>query len=71
MAIVHQISYQDSNYRRSIPAEERLSICLRFLATGDSYRTIAGSFRAGISTVSMLIPDVIQRWRHRVQLCLW
>uniref|UniRef100_A0AAV2JRB6 Transposase n=1 Tax=Knipowitschia caucasica TaxID=637954 RepID=A0AAV2JRB6_KNICA len=52
------ISYQDSNYRRSIPAEERLSICLRFLATGDSYRTIAGSFRAGISTVSMLIPDV-------------
>uniref|UniRef100_A0AAV2KBV6 Transposase Helix-turn-helix domain-containing protein n=1 Tax=Knipowitschia caucasica TaxID=637954 RepID=A0AAV2KBV6_KNICA len=54
-----QISYQDTNYRRSIPAEERLSICLRFLATGDSYRTIAGSFRAGISTVSMLIPDVV------------
>uniref|UniRef100_A0AAV2K7I1 Transposase Helix-turn-helix domain-containing protein n=1 Tax=Knipowitschia caucasica TaxID=637954 RepID=A0AAV2K7I1_KNICA len=53
------ISYQDTNYRRSIPAEERLSICLRFLATGDSYRTIAGSFRAGISTVSMLIPDVV------------
>uniref|UniRef100_A0AAV2KCU4 EF-hand domain-containing protein n=1 Tax=Knipowitschia caucasica TaxID=637954 RepID=A0AAV2KCU4_KNICA len=49
------ISYQDTN---SIPAEERLSICLWFLATGDSYRTIAGSFRAGISTVSMLIPDV-------------
>uniref|UniRef100_A0AAV2K3B4 Rho-GAP domain-containing protein n=1 Tax=Knipowitschia caucasica TaxID=637954 RepID=A0AAV2K3B4_KNICA len=44
----------------SIPkSEERLSICLRFLATGDSYRTIAGSFRAGISTVSMLIPDVV------------
>uniref|UniRef100_A0AAV2JZ72 Transposase n=1 Tax=Knipowitschia caucasica TaxID=637954 RepID=A0AAV2JZ72_KNICA len=54
-----RISYQDTNYRRSIPAEERLSICLRFLATGDSYRTIAGSFRAGISTVSMLIPDVV------------
>uniref|UniRef100_A0AAV2KDM8 Transposase n=1 Tax=Knipowitschia caucasica TaxID=637954 RepID=A0AAV2KDM8_KNICA len=53
------ISYQDTNYRRSIPAEERLSICLWFLATGDSYRTIAGSFRAGISTVSMLIPDVV------------
>uniref|UniRef100_A0AAV2LPW7 Transposase n=1 Tax=Knipowitschia caucasica TaxID=637954 RepID=A0AAV2LPW7_KNICA len=57
------ISYQDSNYRRSIPAEERLSICLRFLATGDSYRTIAGSFRAGISTVSMLIPDVVMTAR--------
>uniref|UniRef100_A0AAV2L4P7 Transposase Helix-turn-helix domain-containing protein n=1 Tax=Knipowitschia caucasica TaxID=637954 RepID=A0AAV2L4P7_KNICA len=56
---IARISYQDTNYRRSIPAEERLSICLWFLATGDSYRTIAGSFRAGISTVSMLIPDVV------------
>uniref|UniRef100_A0AAV2JI03 Transposase Helix-turn-helix domain-containing protein n=1 Tax=Knipowitschia caucasica TaxID=637954 RepID=A0AAV2JI03_KNICA len=56
---IKRISYQDTNYRRSIPAEEHLSICLRFLATGDSYRTIAGSFRAGISTVSMLIPDVV------------
>uniref|UniRef100_A0AAV2MRL7 Receptor ligand binding region domain-containing protein n=1 Tax=Knipowitschia caucasica TaxID=637954 RepID=A0AAV2MRL7_KNICA len=59
MMAAERISYQDTNYRRSIPAEERLSICLRFLATGDSYRTIAGSFRAGISTVSMLIPDVV------------
>uniref|UniRef100_A0AAV2JPJ3 Uncharacterized protein n=1 Tax=Knipowitschia caucasica TaxID=637954 RepID=A0AAV2JPJ3_KNICA len=32
-----------------------------FLATGDSYRTIAGSFRVGTST----------RWRHHGQLCLW
>uniref|UniRef100_A0AAV2L0Y0 Transposase Helix-turn-helix domain-containing protein n=1 Tax=Knipowitschia caucasica TaxID=637954 RepID=A0AAV2L0Y0_KNICA len=54
--LFYRISYQDTN---SIPAEERLSICLWFLATGDSYRTIAGSFRAGISTVSMLIPDVV------------
>lgn len=29
-----------------------------FLATGDSYRTIANSFRVGISTVSTIIPDV-------------
>ncbi|KAK0153938.1 hypothetical protein N1851_003967 [Merluccius polli] len=36
-----RISRLDTNYRRSISASERLSICLRYLATGDSYRTIA------------------------------
>ncbi|CAL8336627.1 unnamed protein product [Boreogadus saida] len=40
-----RISLLDTNYRRSISASERLSICLRYLATGDSYRTIANSFR--------------------------
>ncbi|XP_029938044.1 protein ANTAGONIST OF LIKE HETEROCHROMATIN PROTEIN 1-like [Salarias fasciatus] len=54
-----RITLQDTNYRRSIPPEERLSICLRFLATGDSYRTIASSFRVGISTVSQIIPQVV------------
>ncbi|XP_038164585.1 uncharacterized protein LOC119798981 [Cyprinodon tularosa] len=54
-----RITYQDTNYRRSISAEERLSICLRFLATGDSYRSIASSFRVGISTVSIIVPDVV------------
>ncbi|XP_062287434.1 uncharacterized protein LOC133992708 [Scomber scombrus] len=54
-----RISRLDTNYRRSIPAAERLSICLRFLATGDSYRSIANSFRVGISTVSAIVPDVV------------
>ncbi|KAK0137444.1 Protein ALP1-like [Merluccius polli] len=53
-----RISRLDTNYRRSISASERLSICLRYLATGDSYRTIANSFRVGVSTVSGIIPDV-------------
>lgn len=37
------------------------SLCLfqcRFLATGDSYPKIAGSFRVGVSTVSRIVPDV-------------
>uniref|UniRef100_A0AAV2JEE4 DDE Tnp4 domain-containing protein n=1 Tax=Knipowitschia caucasica TaxID=637954 RepID=A0AAV2JEE4_KNICA len=45
-----RIARMDTNYRRSIPAEERLSICLR---------TIASSFRVGISTISSIIPDVV------------
>ncbi|KAK0153279.1 Protein ANTAGONIST OF LIKE HETEROCHROMATIN PROTEIN 1 [Merluccius polli] len=34
------------------------AICLRFLATGDSYRTIAYSYRVGISTVAYIVNQV-------------
>ncbi|KAM6926036.1 uncharacterized protein PEZ65_009648 [Lycodopsis pacificus] len=53
-----RISRLDTYYRRSISAAERLSVCLRYLATGDSFRTIANSFRVGVSTVSSIVPDV-------------
>uniref|UniRef100_A0A3P8N7S1 DDE Tnp4 domain-containing protein n=1 Tax=Astatotilapia calliptera TaxID=8154 RepID=A0A3P8N7S1_ASTCA len=53
-----RIARLDTNYRCSIPPAERLSICLRFLATGDSFRTIVFSFRVGVSTVSQIIPQV-------------
>ncbi|XP_074537109.1 uncharacterized protein LOC141798997 [Halichoeres trimaculatus] len=53
-----RVSRMDTNYRRAIPAAERLSICLRFLATGDSFRTIANSFRVGTSTASIIVSDV-------------
>ncbi|CAL9706590.1 unnamed protein product [Knipowitschia caucasica] len=54
-----RISHQDTNYRRFISPAERLSICLRFLATGDSYTTIGSSFRVGVSTVSKVVPEVV------------
>ncbi|CAM4573446.1 unnamed protein product [Leuciscus chuanchicus] len=55
-----RITLQDTNYRRSIPAAERLSICLRFLlATGDSFRTIASSYRVGVSTVCQIVAQVV------------
>uniref|UniRef100_A0A3P9LIS6 DDE Tnp4 domain-containing protein n=1 Tax=Oryzias latipes TaxID=8090 RepID=A0A3P9LIS6_ORYLA len=54
-----RITHQDTNYRRSISAAERLSVCLRYLATGDSYRTIATSYRVGVSTVAIIIPEVL------------
>ncbi|XP_076731752.1 uncharacterized protein LOC143413135 [Maylandia zebra] len=50
------IARLDTNYRRSIPPAERLSVCLRFLVTGDSFRTIVFSFRVGVSTVSQITP---------------
>ncbi|XP_042625565.1 protein ANTAGONIST OF LIKE HETEROCHROMATIN PROTEIN 1-like [Cyprinus carpio] len=54
-----RISIQDTNYRHSIPPAERLSICLRYLATGDSFQTIASSFCVGVTTVCKVVPDVV------------
>ncbi|KAK0138530.1 Protein ALP1-like [Merluccius polli] len=52
------ITRQHTNYRRPIPPAERVAICLRFLATGDSYRAIAYSYRVGISTVANIVNQV-------------
>ncbi|KAK0134928.1 Protein ALP1-like [Merluccius polli] len=52
------ITMTTTNYRHPIPPAERLAICLRFLATGDSYRTIACSYRVGVSTVARIVTQV-------------
>ncbi|XP_042073284.1 uncharacterized protein LOC121813528 [Haplochromis burtoni] len=49
-----RIARLDTNYRRSIPPAERLSICLRFLVTGDSFRTK----RSVSESVCQIIPQV-------------
>ncbi|KAL7406359.1 hypothetical protein ABVT39_018580 [Epinephelus coioides] len=49
-----------TNLRQPITPTERLAICLRFLATGDSYTTIASSYRMRISTVAGIVPEVCQ-----------
>uniref|UniRef100_A0A9J7YEV0 DDE Tnp4 domain-containing protein n=1 Tax=Cyprinus carpio carpio TaxID=630221 RepID=A0A9J7YEV0_CYPCA len=52
------IERQDTTLRQAIGPAERLAICLRFLATGDSYHTISKSFRVGKSTVVGIVPSV-------------
>ncbi|XDV25423.1 hypothetical protein PO909_029343 [Leuciscus waleckii] len=52
------IAKENTNCRRAISPGERLAICLRFLATGDSYRTIAFSYRVGHSTVAGIVAEV-------------
>ncbi|CAL8383211.1 unnamed protein product [Gadus morhua 'NCC'] len=62
------VEEKDTNYRRSISAAERLSICLRFLATGDSFRTIATSFRVGASTVAFIVSDGWRIYRRVIEV---
>lgn len=51
------ISKQDTNMRRAITAETRLLITLRFLASGDSYRSLMFFFRVPHNTISGIIPS--------------
>ncbi|KAL2096923.1 hypothetical protein ACEWY4_006130 [Coilia grayii] len=49
------LSMQSTNYQLPISPAERLAICLRFLATGDSYRTVAYSYRVGVSMAASVV----------------
>uniref|UniRef100_A0A1X7TNE6 DDE Tnp4 domain-containing protein n=1 Tax=Amphimedon queenslandica TaxID=400682 RepID=A0A1X7TNE6_AMPQE len=50
--------------REPVSAEERLSVTLRYLVTGDSMQTISFSYRLGHSTVSYIIEETCQAlWR--------
>lgn len=44
------ISRRDTNYRKAIPADMRLGICLYFLCHSTDYRTISNLFGVGRST---------------------
>ncbi|XP_063219307.1 uncharacterized protein LOC134529310 [Bacillus rossius redtenbacheri] len=46
---------KDTFWRKCIPPRERLAVCLRFLATGDTFKTISYSYRLGRSTVAAII----------------
>nr|CAI5852505.1 unnamed protein product [Callosobruchus analis] len=52
------ISKADTNFRCSIPAKVKLYCTLRFLATGDSYRSLMYLFRISDSIISLFIPEV-------------
>ncbi|XP_010783305.1 uncharacterized protein [Notothenia coriiceps] len=52
------ITKADTHMRLSIGPAERLAICLRYLVTGDSYKTIAFSYRVGHSTVAVIVREV-------------
>lgn len=51
------ITKQNTNMRKSISAELRLSITLKFLSSGDSYRSLMYFFRVPHNTISGIIPN--------------
>nr|CAI5840130.1 unnamed protein product [Callosobruchus analis] len=56
--IQSDIHKKDTTFRRAISTKERLAICLRFLATGSSFRSLGFNYRMGFSTVREIVQDV-------------
>ncbi|XP_028159473.1 uncharacterized protein LOC114352172 [Ostrinia furnacalis] len=52
------ISKQDTDFRDAIPAKFRLAITLRFLASGDSYKSLHYMFKVSVSMISITIREV-------------
>ncbi|KAF2886843.1 hypothetical protein ILUMI_19332 [Ignelater luminosus] len=56
--IQERIKKQDTLLRESVSAKDRLIITLRYLATGETMKSLSYSFRVGHSTISNIIPEV-------------
>ncbi|KAJ8375484.1 hypothetical protein SKAU_G00060640 [Synaphobranchus kaupii] len=54
-------------FREPISNKDRLAVCLSYLATGDSYKTIYLCYKIGKSTVSQIIPQVCDALWRRLQ----
>lgn len=48
----------DTNMRKCIPDQERLAVTLRFLATGDSFKSLSYLFKFSTQTVSRCVQCV-------------
>ncbi|XP_051536726.1 uncharacterized protein LOC127430744 [Myxocyprinus asiaticus] len=51
------IQRQNRNYRDCISVGERLMITLRFLETGESFKSLSYQFRVGMSTIRQFVPE--------------
>ncbi|XP_046406228.1 protein ANTAGONIST OF LIKE HETEROCHROMATIN PROTEIN 1-like [Ischnura elegans] len=54
------IQKQDTGMRESMSPEKRLSLTLRFLATGETYRSMIYSTRIHHGTIGGIIPEVCE-----------
>ena len=57
--ITPKIGKKDSVMRMAIPCRTKLEITLRYMATGDSFRSLALLFRVPHNTISAFLPDVM------------
>lgn len=54
------ISKKDTRMRKAISAETRLAITMRYLASGDSYRSLMLLFRVAHNTISGIVSATCQ-----------
>ena len=54
------ISKSNTVMRQAIPSKTKLEITLRYLATGDSLKSLQYLFRVPSNTISTFLPEVLQ-----------
>ena len=57
-AITPYVKLQDTSFRPAISVREQLGITLRFLATGDSYKSLMYSAKIRNTTIGRFVPRV-------------
>ena len=58
--IARHIRKQDTNCRRALEPGHKLAVTLHYLATGNTFRSLAFSFRLPHNTISTFVPQVIE-----------
>lgn len=58
-AVSPYIQKSDTRMREAIPARIKLEVTLRYLATGDSFKSLEYLFKVPASTISKFLPDVL------------
>lgn len=53
-----RLTKQDTTFRKALPAGLKLAVTLRYLASGDLYRTLAFGFRLSVPSITNVIPEV-------------
>ncbi|XP_073765400.1 uncharacterized protein [Danio rerio] len=53
--VEHLITKKDTKMRLAIPPRERLSLTLRFLATGETFKSLRFQYRIGTSIISQIV----------------
>ena len=55
-----RITKQDTFWRKALEPGLRIAITLRYLATGNSYKSLMYGFRVAHNTISNIIPEVCE-----------
>ncbi|CAK1604032.1 unnamed protein product [Parnassius mnemosyne] len=54
-----------TKFRKPIGTKERLAVCLRFMATGNSFRSLGFNYRMGFATVKIIVEQVCNAiWKN-------